>query len=174
METKSLSTAHRYKSIFSRNEGSHHHNSENFSITSANPKFWGKHYWKTFFSTAAGYSRDNPSEEEKAKAILFFTSFGDALPCAKCRVSYRELLQRFPITENLKNRKSLLTWSWIIRDQVNRKLICQEREELKKQIEALPEETPAHFLKKLKDEILYTKESPPLKNVLGKWFFIHQ
>lgn len=170
MESKSLSTTHRYQSIFSRNEGQ----GERFAITSANPKFWGPPYWKTFFSTAAAYPISDPTKEQKEKAVRFFHSFGDALPCEKCRVSYRELLQRFPITESLQNRKALLTWVWVVRDQVNRKLICQEREELKKQLDVLPTNSPAHFVQKLKDQILYTKESPSLETILKKWFFIHE
>jgi hypothetical protein len=170
--TKTLSTKHRYQSIFSRNVGSSS-SQEAFSLTSVNPRFWGKHYWLTFFSTAAGYPKSKPTSEDKDKAKRFFTSFGEALPCAKCRISYRELFIRFPISEYLANRKKLLTWTYIIRDQVNRKLICQEREELKKELELLPA-TPSPYIDEIKKEILYTDQSPPLESILSKWYFIHE
>ena len=103
-----------------------------------------------------------------------FLTFQHNLPCFKCEVSYRELIARFPIDEYLENRKKLLTWLYIIRDQINRKLICLEKKELEQEIKALPEEVPQELIDKLKRDILYTKPSPPLNDMLKKWYFYHQ
>jgi len=169
MTTKSLSTNQRYNSIFYSNSIS-----EGFSITSRDPKKWGPPYWQTIFSTAAKYPKINPTQQDKERAIHFFSIIGHGLPCSKCRVSYGELMRRFPIEDALQNRKTLLTWVYIIRDQVNRKLICQERNELKKQLSILPDNINEKTVNQLKQKILYTKPSPSLHSVLDKWFFYHE
>ena len=103
-----------------------------------------------------------------------FLTFQHNLPCSKCEVSYRELLIRFPIDEHLENRKKLLTWLYIIRDQINRKLICLEKKELQQEIDILPVFIPQDVIDKLKGDILYTKPSPLLNDVLQKWYFYHE
>lgn len=168
-ETTTLSTKHRYQSIFTNNE-----KGEGFQYTSKNPRFWGPSFWTSMFSTIAKYPRNLPSKKESAQMKKLFLTFQHNLPCFKCEVSYRELIARFPIDEYLENRKKLLTWLYIIRDQINRKLICLEKKELEQEIKALPEEVPQELIDKLKRDILYTKPSPPLNDMLKKWYFYHQ
>lgn len=168
-ETNTLSTKHRYQSIFTNEQ-----NGEGFQYTSKNPKFWGPSFWTSMFSTIAKYPRNHPTPDEALKMKKLFLTFQHDLPCSKCEVSYRELIARFPIDEYLENRKKLLTWLYIIRDQINRKLICLEKKELQQEIDVLPEGVPMEVINQLKKEILYTKPSPPLNDVLKKWYYIHE
>ena len=147
---------------------------QEFILSNINPKVWGPHYWTTIFSTAAKYPIHSPTEIDKENTMSFFAAVGHGLPCSKCRTSYSELLQRFPIEDALQNRKSLLTWVYIIRDQINRKLICQERNEYKKQLQSLPDNVDERVKNKLQSQILFTQPSPPLQDVLNRWFFYHQ
>ena len=168
-ETNTLSTKHRYQSIFTNNQ-----NGEGFQFTSKNPRFWGPSFWTSMFSTIAKYPRNRPSKKEALEMKKLFLTFQHNLPCSKCEVSYRELLIRFPIDEYLENRKKLLTWLYIIRDQINRKLICLEKKELQQEIDILPVFIPQDVIDKLKGDILYTKPSPLLNDVLQKWYFYHE
>jgi hypothetical protein len=168
-ETNTLSTNYRYQSIFTNNG-----KGEGFEFTSKNPRFWGPSFWTSMFSTVAKYPRSNPTREEAQRMKTIFLRFRRDLPCSKCEVSYRELIARFPIDEYLENRKKLMTWLYIIRDQINRKLICLERRELEQEIGDLPEGVPQDVIDKLKRDILYTKPSPPLNDILKKWYFYHE
>ena len=168
-ETNALSTKHRYQSIFVDEQ-----RGEGFQFTSKNPRYWGPSFWTSMFSTVAKYPRTNPSPVEAAKMKKLFLTFQHDLPCSKCEISYRELITRFPIDDYLGNRKQLLTWLYIIRDQINRKLICLEKKEFQQEVDALPEEAPQDLIDKLKRDILYTKPSPLLKDVLKKWYYYHE
>lgn len=168
-ETNTLSTKHRYQSIFTNNQ-----RGEGFQFTSKNPRIWGPNFWKSLFATTAKYPRKNPTEKEKTTIKKIFLDLQYGLPCSKCEVSYRELITRFPIDESLENRKTLLTWLYIIRDQINRKLICLEKKELQEEINSLPQGVQQDVIDKVKRDILYTQPSPLLNDVLKKWYFFHQ
>ena len=139
-------------------------------LSSINPRVWGGTYWSSMFMRAARYPKFNPSLEERKEAKIFYTRLITELPCSLCRVSYKELLQRFPIDEYLDSRKRLITWVWLLRDQVNRKLIVQERREYDDFLKTIPD----HISDEEKDKMasakfIYTKPSPPVERVVQKW-----
>lgn len=168
MASKGLSTNYRIYNFQNKKE-------EFIFATSKNPRVWGPSFWTSMFSTAAKYPKNNPSKISKIKMKNLFYSFKNSLPCSKCEISYKELLERFPIDKFLSSRKKLLTWLYIIRDQINRKLICLERNEVKKSLNLLPVHLQNDFLTmdKMKKNIMYTKASPSLASVIDKWFFFH-
>ena len=97
-----------------------------------------------------------------------FTNLKDELPCSLCRKSYGELLNRYPIDKYLNSRRCLITWLYLIKDSVNRKLICQERREYEKILAELPIDYPHR--QKIAENKLYTKPSPSLESVISKWY----
>jgi hypothetical protein len=137
-------------------------------VSSISPRSWGSLYWEAMFMRAGRYPINDPTQEDKASAKGFYTSLATELPCSLCRISYKELLCRFPIDNYLDSRKQLISYVWLIRDQVNRKLIIQEREEYRKVLKELPQHVTNR--KEIASKKLYTKPSPNLNVVLKKWW----
>ena len=138
-------------------------NSRHPCVTAINPKLWGPMYWSGMFMRAGRYE---PTPSEKKEVRYMFISLKDELPCKLCRKSYAELLIRYPIDDYLNSKRCLLTWLYLIKDSVNRKLICQERKEYVKVLEKI---TSNPHRMKIAEQKLYTKPSPPLETVLSKW-----
>lgn len=138
-------------------------------LSSINPRVWGPMYWNAMFMRAGRYPITNPTQEDRANIKAFYYNLITELPCSLCRKSYKELLNRFPIDTYLNSRKDVLTWLWLIRDQVNRKLIVQERAERDAYLEKIPDHVP-NRIKEANDIFIHTKPSPPVESVVRKWF----
>ena len=119
-----------------------------------NTRDWGPPALKTMFMIAFNYpvtiDKKNRLHISKMNANkTFFTNFGNVLPCKYCRCSYRKFLKELPIKNYLHSRKALTYWVYLIKDKINKKLIKQEKDNVKKGY-------PVTF---------FTKKSPPFKKV---------
>lgn len=141
-------------------------------LSPKNPKIWGSYYWQAFFMYASKYPLSNPTPQEQKEVKNTFIKIGNELPCSLCRISYNELLERYPIDQYLSSRKSLISWLYLIRDAVNRKLIIQEREEVKRYLKHLPPNIKEKQRKEVEKRILYTKPSPSIQVILKRWMNI--
>jgi hypothetical protein len=138
-------------------------------LTSKNPKIWGSYYWHAMFSHASKYPSINPSKQQQMETKNIFLKIGEDLPCVLCKISYKELLIRYPIDEYLSSRKELLTWLYLIRDAVNRKLIVQERKEVERYLKHFSKDEKEEKRVQIEKRVLYTKPSPSLCVVLKRW-----
>jgi hypothetical protein len=86
-----------------------------------NPKLWGPYFWQTFHFTAFGYP-ENPNEFDKSAYKTFYIHFMKILPCDKCSVSSQEIIDTNLLEKALESRQSLIRWSYIFHDKVNKKL----------------------------------------------------
>lgn len=137
-------------------------------LTSKNPKVWGSMYWSSLFMHASRYP-NNPTKQKKEQTKQLLIDFGNDLPCSLCRISFTELMYRFPIESYLTCKRKFIIYLYLIRDSVNRKLIIQERKELQRYLEQLSGDLSEKDRQFFKDRILYTKPSPPLKIILKRW-----
>jgi hypothetical protein len=85
------------------------------------PKNWGKHFWATIHVTALGYP-DEPSSQNALAYKTFYLSFGEILPCQKCRKNFKDHLKELPMERALKNRDALFDWTVRLHNIVNRDL----------------------------------------------------
>jgi len=85
------------------------------------PTIWGSCLWESMHYVAAGYPI-YPTKADKKKYCLFFKSLSYVLPCYSCGVSLRKYYKELPITKYLKTRKTLLYWTYLIHNKVNKKL----------------------------------------------------
>ena len=83
------------------------------------PEVWGPSGWRFMHFVALGYP-DNPSEQDKLSYKQFYESLSEVLPCQSCADHYKENITRVPIDENLKDRDSLLKWTFDIHNEVNK------------------------------------------------------
>ena len=70
---------------------------------------------------ALGYP-DAPDAKTQAEYRSFFESLQFVLPCEACARHYREILQATPVTDHLRDRETLLRWTFAIHNQVNLRL----------------------------------------------------
>lgn len=84
-----------------------------------NPKVWGPHAWVFLHSVTLNYP-DSPSDEEKQSMRTFFNSVKKVLPCDKCKIHFKDNLEKFPLTDKvLSSRDSLVMWLIDIHNAVN-------------------------------------------------------
>ncbi len=155
-----------------------------------NPKKWGPHFWNTLFYTALNYpvKIDNNNKCHstlKKQYKLFYSTLQYTLPCIYCLESYRRFWVESPIDNFLESRIDLLKWVYALKDKVNKKLIFQEKQKLQAEKKMLMEKfVKKHGLKlkwtnaihlefekgveRLSKKILFTKPSPPWKDVEKK------
>ena len=86
------------------------------------------------------------------------------LPCKYCRKSYKGFLKKIPIDKYLGSRNDITYWFYLVKDQVNKKLIKQEKKKLKDEVAKLTNPTKAQ-ISALERKHLYTKPSPPFEVV---------
>jgi len=65
---------------------------------------------------------DRPDETTRKQYREFFESFQHVLPCQSCATHYQENLQRVPISEHLKDRETLLRWTFDLHNDVNKRM----------------------------------------------------
>ena len=85
------------------------------------PEVWGPKLWFVIHTFALNYP-DNPTYEDKRVMEEFFNNLKYSIPCNKCRVHYRQRLQRDPIINYLDNRQSLFKYTIDLHNQVNKSL----------------------------------------------------
>jgi len=89
-----------------------------------NPNVWGPIFWDTLHLTAFGFPSD-PNDTDKNAYKNFILSYVKILPCDKCSrdaIEYINMTSDFEWSKILKNRDSLIKWTWIFHDYVNNKL----------------------------------------------------
>lgn len=142
--------------------------------------FWGPHAWAFLFSSIAGAYpvRYNPRNEAHVKIMKSFQSLVNSLrltlPCVYCRESYSRFIKEIPMTAYAQSRRDMMKWLYLIHDQVNLKLMQQERECFEKEkaklmaMKITPDRLKA-TLKKLKSQTMTTRPSPSFEQVLAMY-----
>lgn len=84
------------------------------------PKIWGPMFWRVMRKIACQYPVANPKLSTRQAAQAFYESLTELLPCSTCRSNYTDLLDRFPIEDNLDSCASLQNWVETIRTEVDK------------------------------------------------------
>ena len=74
------------------------------------PTVWGPKLWFVIHTFALNYP-DNPRYEDKRVMEEFFNNLKYSIPCNKCKVHYRQRLERDPIINYLDNKQSLFKYT---------------------------------------------------------------
>lgn len=145
---------------------------------------WGPSGWEFLFSCIMGgyppvIEAGNPEHVEvKHHFKKMFVSLGYTMPCIFCRQSYQLFCKELPIDAFLSGRLELMSWLYLIRDKVNRKLMKQEREcyidekrRLQRDLSQRVISKEMYYAEKtaLRRKTLFTRPSPPFKEVLDTY-----
>jgi hypothetical protein len=83
---------------------------------------WGPPIWTTMHIFTFVYP-DKPTEDDRARAIQFFSIVPFFLPCGACGMHFVETLREHPLTDAvLVSRDSLSRWLNGVHNHVNRRL----------------------------------------------------
>ncbi len=82
------------------------------------PKVWGPKLWFSMHTIALNYP-DNPTYQDKRNHEDFFNLLSHTIPCEKCRIHYRQLLDRYPIIQHLENSDQLFRYTILLHNEVN-------------------------------------------------------
>lgn len=85
------------------------------------PTVWGPKLWFVIHTIALNYS-DTPTYEDRRVTEEFFNNLKHTIPCHKCKIHYRQRLERNPIINYLDNRESLFRYTIDLHNQVNKSL----------------------------------------------------
>jgi len=86
-----------------------------------NPEIWGPHYWFFLHSIALNYP-NYPNNITKKKYYEFFQNLPLFIPVESISNDFIKLLDLYPISSYLDNKKSLITWVHFIHNKINEKL----------------------------------------------------
>ena len=145
---------------------------------------WGPAAWDFLFTSIIGRypikineaSSDDLEIKKAFKNML--CSLQTILPCIFCRNSFKGFLKELPIDEYLVGRIELMYWLYLMKDKVNKKLICQENicyNDEKKRLKAsfysknITELDYYSKVKKFKIDTFVTVPTPPFQEVLDKY-----
>lgn len=147
-------------------------------------KKWGPSGWNFLYSCIMGgypIKIDENNKEHvniKNHFINMFENLGYVMPCIFCRESFKDFYKKIPIQPYLIGRLELMYWLYLINDNVNQKLIKQERKCYKKEKKKLlkqldnneiNQEYFNNCIKELKISIFITQHTPPFVDVLYKY-----
>lgn len=145
-------------------------------------KIWGPPGWLFLFSCIAGRYPETiePSNSEhiliKSQFKVFLSNLSGVMPCVYCRDSLTIFQKDIPIDKYLDGKRNLMYWLYLIKDKVNRKLLCQERikfaenqTELVKMLNSgeISRQTYMTLLNESREKIMTTVESPSFEDVLS-------
>lgn len=83
------------------------------------PDIWGPPAWTLLHAITLDYP-NNPTNEDKQNMLNFIISLGKVLPCAKCRLNFRDHLLKYPLdNEALSSKNNLVNWMIDIHNCVN-------------------------------------------------------
>jgi len=83
------------------------------------PDKWGPHAWILLHAITLDYP-ENPDYETKRTMRNFFNSLGGVLPCSKCKMHFKQNLEKYPLTDYvLSSRTTLVKWLIDVHNSVN-------------------------------------------------------
>jgi hypothetical protein len=143
---------------------------------------WGPNCWDFLFTSIVGRYpiKIKSSKDRKIKRAFkeFLSNLQNILPCVFCRNSLDIFIKELPIEPYLIGRIELMYWLYLIKDKVNMKLICQEKQcykdekiKLKKMYhdKEISEKEYYDKIKNFKENTYITVPTPSFKEVLDKY-----
>jgi hypothetical protein len=91
------------------------------SNTYLDPKIWGPHYWFFLHTVALSYPQ-HPNSVTKKKYYEFIQNLPLFIPIDTISKEFEQLIEKYPVTPYLDNRKSFLHWTHFIHNKINEKL----------------------------------------------------
>jgi hypothetical protein len=85
------------------------------------PKIWGPKLWFVIHTIALNYP-NNPTYQDKRNHEDFFNQLVYMIPCDKCRIHYRQRLDKYPVIQHLENSDTLFRYTILIHNDVNEML----------------------------------------------------
>ncbi len=85
------------------------------------PKVWGPKLWFVIHTVALNFP-ENPSYQDKRNHEDFYNNLALIIPCEKCRIHYRERLNKYPIINHLEGPDKLFRYTIILHNDVNEML----------------------------------------------------
>ena len=85
------------------------------------PKVWGPKLWFVIHTVALNYP-EHPSYQDKRNHEDFFNNLSLIIPCEKCRIHFREKLNKYPIITHLDNPDKLFRYTILLHNEVNQML----------------------------------------------------
>ena len=147
-------------------------------------RIWGSRLWGSLFTSIMGrypFVVDYNSTTDLNIVNTFsqmLVGLKDTLPCVFCRKSFETFVKELPIEPYLKGRIELMYWLYLMKDKVNKKLICQEKicyNDAKARLKGLfhhGDITEADYYNKISDfkkATFVTVPSPTFKEVLDEY-----
>ena len=86
-----------------------------------NPEIWGTHYWFFLHTISLNYP-NFPNSITKKKYYDFFQNLPLFIPVESISKDFEKLLDLYPISSYLDNKKSLISWIHFIHNKINEKL----------------------------------------------------
>tara|TARA_Y100000992_G_scaffold231023_1_gene162164 strand:- start:5798 stop:6229 length:432 start_codon:yes stop_codon:yes gene_type:complete len=85
------------------------------------PDVWGPHYWFMLHTTALNYPT-NPNTTTKKKFYDFIHNLPLFIPHRDISDAFAKVLDKYPLTPYLENKKSFMKWMHFVHNYINKTL----------------------------------------------------
>ena len=85
------------------------------------PEIWGPHYW-FFLHTICMIYPHHPNDVMKRKYYDFINNLPIFIPIESHASEFSKMLDEYPVTPYLDNRKSLLRWVHYVHNKLNKRI----------------------------------------------------
>lgn len=87
-----------------------------------NPKIWGPHFWFILRCIVHNYPMV-PNAEDKKHMENYFYELQYVLPCEKCKYTFKQHYNKFPINKYLSDKNKLVEWLDLMYEETNRSIM---------------------------------------------------
>lgn len=129
-----------------------------------NPRIWGPHFWYILKCVVYNYPM-SPSNADKQHMECFFSELQYALPCEKCKYTFKQHYNKFPICKYLNDRTKLVEWLDLMYDETNRAIAKNRVKILDEYIDTGDMAPLKQIPKNEKDKVLEKQLNEIKKNV---------
>ncbi len=86
-----------------------------------NPRIWGPHFWFILKCIVHNYPM-SPTAQDKEHIESYFYELQFVLPCEKCKYTFKQHYNKYPINKYLSSKTKLIEWLELIYDETNRSI----------------------------------------------------
>jgi hypothetical protein len=132
----------------------------------SDPRIWGPHFWFILRCVVYNYPM-SPTAADKQHMESFFSELQYTLPCEKCKYTFKQHYNKFPISKYLSDKNKLVEWLDLMYEETNRSIMNNRVKILDEYIDTGDMAPLKQVPKETKDKELAKQFNAVKKNIIN-------